>query len=87
MGTSRYSEAGTVETMLERWGGNAVYVSELRPLTDKHRVLRSRVGTGVSGFATAAVDASEYLSLFNADWPTPDIQRVEQLSVFSGSHG
>lgn len=28
------------------------------------------------------VDSSEYLSLFNADWPTPDLSNVSQLSMF-----
>lgn len=78
-GTARYGYDFSVKAWAEQ-AGRPIYVSELKPLTDNARKLRSRVSSGLNG--GAVVDTSEYLSLFNADWPTPDYARVEQFTLF-----
>lgn len=59
-----------------------VYVSELRPLSLTYRQLRPRVTSNLSARSGAKPDRAEYLSLFNADWPTPDYERAEQITLF-----
>lgn len=58
-----------------------VYVSELRPLSLAFREIRSRITSSLSANAGDDPDRSEYLSLFNAHWSTPDCERAEQMSL------
>lgn len=58
------------------------YVSERVALEPGARRILGRVTSKLSGRAN--VDTSEYLSLFNAEWTTPEpvVKRVEQTSLF-----
>lgn len=58
------------------------YVSERVPLNESARKITSRAASGLN--ARNRRDPSEYLSLFNAEWTTPEpvVERVEQTSLF-----
>lgn len=57
------------------------FVSERVPLNEGARRLRDRRRSVLT--PNAGDDrAAEYLSLFNADWPTPDYERAEQMALF-----
>lgn len=74
-GTARY---GSVSSGM-LWG-NPCYVSERVPLNDSARRLVDRRRSALTPVGDER--AFEYLSLFNADWPTPDYERATQAELF-----
>jgi len=83
-GSTSYGHSLNPAEVTSLWAENAVYVSEQIPLSSSARLIRSRKRGGITGLSTNKVATTEYLSLFNADWPTPDVDRVQQMSLFEG---
>ena len=80
-GTTGYGHDVEAVALAVGWAPSPVYVSERVALSSTARLLRERVASGLSG-ASSAISA-EYLSLFNADWPTPDYERATQAELFA----
>lgn len=78
-GTEKY--AYTVDLSRVVSCGAPVFASHARPLSQAFRAVASRVSTSAS--AVAARDSSEYLSLFNAEWPTPDVEKFANADLFA----